>query len=75
MDFDFLALMQFDMTFDVTLRDNSSFRKLANSCNFTLLVTFSIMHLSMSSPRGGGGRATHGNDCDVYPQGGDFDGT
>ena len=24
MDFDFLALMRFDMTFDVTLRDDSS---------------------------------------------------
>ena len=34
-DFDFLALMRFDMTFHVTLRDNSSFGKLTNSCNFT----------------------------------------
>ena len=47
-DFDFLALMRFDMTFDVTLRDDSSFGKLTNSCNFKnvsfslLLVTFSI---------------------------------
>ena len=29
-DFDFLALMVFDMTFDVTLRDDSSFSKLTN---------------------------------------------
>ena len=32
-DFDFLALVRFDMTFDVTLRDDSSFVKLTNSCN------------------------------------------
>ena len=33
-DFDFLAfIMRFDMTFDVTLRDDSSFGKLTNSCN------------------------------------------
>ena len=32
-DFDFLALMQFDMTFDVTLCDDSSFGKLTNLCN------------------------------------------
>ena len=32
-DFDFLALMRFDMTFDGTLRDDSSFGKLTNSCN------------------------------------------
>ena len=35
-DFDFLALMQFNMTFDVMLRDDSSFGKLAifkkNTC-------------------------------------------
>ena len=31
-DFDFLALMRFDMTFDVTLRNYSSFGKLTNSC-------------------------------------------
>ena len=31
-DFDFLALMQFDMTFDDTLHDSSSFGKLTNSC-------------------------------------------
>ena len=30
-DFDFLALMRFDMTFDVTLRDDSGFGKLTNS--------------------------------------------
>ena len=47
-DFDFLALARFDMTFDVTLRDDSSFSKLTNSCNFKnvsfslLLVMFSI---------------------------------
>ena len=46
-DFDFLALMRFDMTFDVTLRDDSNFGKLANSViknvPFSLLlVTFSI---------------------------------
>ena len=32
-DFDFLAVMRFDMTFDVTLRDDSSFGKLTNSCD------------------------------------------
>ena len=32
-DFDFLALMRFDMTFDVTLGDDSSFGKLTNSCD------------------------------------------
>ena len=32
-DFDFLASMQFDMTFEVTLRDNSSFGKPTNLCN------------------------------------------
>ena len=32
-DIDFLDLMRFDMTFDVTLRDESSFGKLTNSCN------------------------------------------
>ena len=32
-NFDFLDLMWFDMTFDVTLRDDSSFGKLTNSCN------------------------------------------
>ena len=33
-DFDFLALTRLDMTFDATLRDDSSFGKLTNSCNF-----------------------------------------
>ena len=32
-DFDFLALVRFDMTFDVTLLDDSSFGKLTNSCD------------------------------------------
>ena len=32
-DFDFLALMRFDMTFDVTLRDDSRFGKPTNSCH------------------------------------------
>ena len=32
-DFDFLGLMRFDVTFDVMLRDDSSFGKLTNSCN------------------------------------------
>ena len=32
-DFGFLALMPFDVTFDVTLCDDSSFGKLTNSCN------------------------------------------
>ena len=31
-DFDFLAFMRFDITFDVKLRDDSSFGKLTNSC-------------------------------------------
>ena len=31
-DFDFLALMRFYMTFDVTLRNDSGFGKLTNSC-------------------------------------------
>ena len=31
--FDFLTLKRFDMTFDVTLRDDSSFGKLTNLCN------------------------------------------
>ena len=33
MDFDLLALMALDMTFDVTLRDASSFGELTNLCN------------------------------------------
>ena len=32
--FDFLSLMRFDMTCDVTLRDCSSFGKLTNPCYF-----------------------------------------
>ena len=32
-DCDFLAVMRFDMTFDDTLRDDSSFGKFTNSCN------------------------------------------
>ena len=31
-----------------------------------------VMHLSMSSPRGGSGNQRE-FDCDAYPQGGDFD--
>ena len=34
-DFDLLALMRFDMTFDVTLRDDSSFGKLQIRLIFT----------------------------------------
>ena len=34
-DFDFLALMRFDMTFDVTLCDDSSFGKLIKRLIFT----------------------------------------
>ena len=50
-DFDFLDLMQFDMTFDVTLRDDSSFGKVTNSCNENvsfslLLVMFSITEIN-----------------------------
>ena len=33
-DCDLLALMRFDMTFDVTLRDDSSFGKLTNTSHF-----------------------------------------
>ena len=40
-DFDFLALMRFDMTFDVTLRDDS-IRVIKNVSFSLLLVTFSI---------------------------------
>ena len=32
-EFEFLSLMRFDMTFDVTLSGDSSFVKLTNSCN------------------------------------------
>ena len=38
-DFDFLALMRFDMTFDVTLRDNP-IRVIKNVSFSLLLVTF-----------------------------------
>ena len=46
-DFDFLAVMRFDMTSDVTLRDDSSFinsqiRVIKNVSFSLLLVTFSI---------------------------------
>ena len=40
-DFDLLALMQFDMTFDVMLRDDSSFGKLTNASHFHF-YSFSI---------------------------------
>ena len=33
-DFDFLALMLFDMTFDVTMRDDSSFGELTKTSHF-----------------------------------------
>ena len=36
--FDFLALMRFDMTFDVMLHDDSSFGKLTNSRNLKRLI-------------------------------------
>ena len=42
MDFDFLALMRLDMTFDVTLLDDSSFGKLTNTCNIFKNVSFSL---------------------------------
>ena len=42
MDFDFLALTRLDMTFDVTLRDDSSFGKLTNSCNFKKRLIFTF---------------------------------
>ena len=41
-DFDFLALARLDMTFDVMLRDDSSFSKLTNLCNFKN-VSFSLL--------------------------------
>ena len=34
-----------------------------------------IMHLSVSSPKGGGSGNLREFDCGVYPQGGDFDRT
>ena len=36
MDFDFLALMRFDMTFDVRLRDNSI--RVVKNVSFSLLL-------------------------------------
>ena len=39
---DFLALTRLDMTFDVTLRDDSSFGKLTNSCNFKKRLIFTF---------------------------------
>ena len=42
-DFGFLAFTRLDMTFDVTLRDDSSFgKRLTNSCNFKN-VSFSLL--------------------------------
>ena len=41
-EFDFLALMRLDMTFDVTLLDDSSFGKLTNTCNIFKNVSFSL---------------------------------
>ena len=40
-------------------------------------LVVAVMHLSMLSPGGGGGRSGHsrGFDCEVCPQGGDFDRT
>ena len=37
------------------------------------MSTIHVMHLSVSSPRGGGSGREF--DCDVYPQGRDFDRT
>ena len=43
MDFDFLALMRFDVTFDVTLRDDSQIRVIKPSYfHFYCMVMFSI---------------------------------
>ena len=42
MDFVFLALTRLDMTFDVTLRDDSSFGNLTNSCNFKKRLIFTF---------------------------------
>ena len=39
-DFDFLPLTRSDMTFDVRLRDDSSFGKITNSCNLRFIFTF-----------------------------------
>ena len=43
-EFDFLALL--DMTFDVTLRDDSSFGKLTNTC--IKIVSFSLLLVAFS---------------------------
>ena len=40
-DFDFLALMRFDMTFYVKFRDGSSFGKLTNPCYYN--ISFSLL--------------------------------
>ena len=45
-EFDFLALMRLDMTFDVTLRDDSSFGKLTNTC--IKIVSFSLLLVAFS---------------------------
>ena len=37
---DLLALMRFDMTFDVMLRDDSSFGKLTNTCGNNEVLAF-----------------------------------
>ena len=39
------------------------------------MSTIHVMHLSVSSPRRGGGGGGREFDCDVYPQGRDFDRT
>ena len=44
-----------------------------NVVTVNLEMTGMIMHLSMSSPRGGGSGNPREFDCDAYPQGGDFD--
>ena len=41
-DFYFLALARLDMTLDVMLRDDSSFSKLTNSCNFKKRLIFTF---------------------------------
>ena len=49
-DFDFLVLTLLgllDMTFEVTLRDDSSFGKVTNSCNFKN-VSFSLLQVTFS---------------------------
>ena len=45
-----------------------------NECSRTGCKNERLMHLSMSSPRGGGGSGNPREfDCGVYPQGEDFD--